>query len=547
MYSKRFLLLVAAAMLPAVFLASCSAKAEEPQDSGELKVLRVALPGSLSTIDINQEAGIFNYYISSLCQEGLVSISGEGAIEPALAESWEDDDATVWKFKIREGAMFQDGTPVTADDVVYCIQRASDPVLSPGTSVYFPSYLKSVAKTGEYEITITLDGPHAGFLWSVSNTGGLFVTSKSFAEMAGNLGSPEDLVMGSGPYQVTEFRQGKHVILESVDTWWGGRPEIDIVRIDFITDEDVRLDAFKRGNIDFTINVPAERVEEWAAVDGAVLKFMPDRSYQGITFDASIPPFDDIHVRRAIAYAIDRQAIVDDILMGHAEVATAISSPEQFAADMDRDEAAQKISEVFYYGYSMEKAKGEMALSTVPKGFAAEISYPDSYPDVGRASRMIAEKLKQIGIELNVREISLEQWLNDVGDGEQGMAWMIYVPTSAEPGEITSWLLDARGQSTNPANWYDSEVAELTARVGVAQSLEEQIELILEANSIAQEAAIYVPVYWGRTAIAFGKGVSADTYSPYTLLTKWALAFDVPATPAPQSPYNDVRIPKLRN
>jgi peptide/nickel transport system substrate-binding protein len=404
-----------------------------------------------------------------------------------------------------------------------------------------------VAKTGEYEITINLDGPNSGFLWSVSNTGGLFVTSKKFAEMAGNLGSPKDLILGSGPYRVIEFRQGEHVILESVDTWWGGRPEIDIVRIDFITNEEVRLDAFQRRNIDFTINIPAERVEEWAAVDGAVLEFLPDRSYQGITFDTSISPFEDIHVRKAIAYAIDRRSIVDDVLMGHAEAATAITPPEQFAADMDREEAAEKISEVFYYEYSMEKAREEMALSTVPKGFKTEITYPSNYPDVGRVSRMIAERLERIGIDLHVREVSLEQWLNDVGDGEQGIAWMIYVPTSAEPAEITSWLLDARGQSTNPANWYDSEVAALTANVGLTQSLEEQIDLILKANSIAQESAIYVPIYWGRTAIAFGKGVSAEGYSPYTLLTKWALAFDVPPTPAPQSPYGDIRIPRLRN
>jgi peptide/nickel transport system substrate-binding protein len=512
-------------------LGACGADTESDTLDGWAagsKILRVALPGSLSTLDVNQEAGVFNYYVASIVQEGLVSISDDGSIEPALAESWEDEDATVWRFKIREDAKFQDGTPVTADDVVYCVQRASDPILSPATSVYFPSYLNDVEKTGEYEVTITLDGAHTGFLWSVSNTGGLFVTSRAFTESAETVGSPQDLILGSGPYRVVEFEAGSHVIFKRVDTWWGGIPGIGTVRVDFFEDDGARFSAFQRGETDFTINVPMEDAEQWAAVEGAALKFLPDRSYHGITFDTSIEPFDDIHVRRAIAYAVDRETVVNDLLGGHGQVATAISSPEQFSALLDSETAAERLSEVFHHDYDMAKAKEELALSKVPDGFSATITYPNSYKNVGKVSRHIAGELSELGIDLEVKEISLVQWLSEVGDGNQGMAWMIYVPTSAEPAEITSWLLDARGMSTNPANWYNGKVAEITARVNETSSLSEQIDLIIESNSIAQEEVIYIPVYWGHAAIAFGKGVSAEEYNSYTLLTKWPLVFDVP-------------------
>jgi peptide/nickel transport system substrate-binding protein len=142
----------------------------------------IGIPGSLSTLDVNQEAGILNYYSSAIVNEGLVSIDNSGKVIPALAESWEDENATVWKFKLRGDAKFSDGSPVTADDVIWSIDRARDPKQSPGVSIYFPDYVQSAEKTSDTEITVTLDGPHAGFIWAVSNAGGLFVTQKEWGE-----------------------------------------------------------------------------------------------------------------------------------------------------------------------------------------------------------------------------------------------------------------------------------------------------------------------------------------------------------------------------
>jgi peptide/nickel transport system substrate-binding protein len=498
------------------------------EGTGDGQSFIVGIPGSLSTLDVNQEAGILNYYISAIVNEGLVSIDNDGKVIPALAESWEDENATVWKFKLRSDTKFSDGSPVTADDIIWSIERAQDPERSPGVSIYFPEYVQKVEKTSDSEITITLDGPHAGFIWAVSNAGGLFVNQKAWGEAASSIGSPQDLLLGSGPYKAVEFEPGSHATFEATDTWWGGKPGIQTIRFDFIEDDATRLLAFTQGDIDFALNIPVEQSEQWEAVDGAKVEFIADRSYYGLTLDQTVKPFDDEHVRKAVSYAIDAKSIVEgSILKGHAQIATAITAPEQFASVLSTEEANEKLAAITHYEYDIEKAKAELAQSGSPNGFETTIFYPDAYQNTGKASLVIADALKEIGITLNVKEIPLDQWLNEVGDGNQGVAWMIYFPTTAEPGEVAGWLLDAQG-AANPANWTDEKAAALTATILSAESLEAEVEPTIEANDIAQQQAIYAPVWWGQSAIAYGDKLTVDGYGSFTLISQnWPQKFAV--------------------
>ncbi|MDR0518892.1 MAG: ABC transporter substrate-binding protein [Clostridiales Family XIII bacterium] len=491
--------------------------------------LVIGIPGSLSSLDVNQEAGILNYYVAAIVNEGLVSIGNDGKVIPALAESWSDEKGEVWKFKLRQGAKFSDGSPVTADDIIWSIERAQDPERSPGVSIYFPDYVKSAEKTADDEITITLEGSHGGFIWAVSNAGGLFVNKKEWGEKAEAIGSQKDLLLGSGPYKVVEFEPGSHATFEASGTWWGGDASIPKIRFDFIEDDATRLLAFTQGDIDFALNIPVDQSEQWESVDGAKVEYIADRSYYGLTFDPNVEPFGDEHIRKAVSHAIDAGSIVDgSILKGHGTVATAITPPEQLAAALTLDAAKEKLDGITHYEYDIEKAKEELAQSSRPDGFETTLYYPDTYQNAGKASLVIAESLKEIGITLDVKEIPIDQWLNEVGDGKQGVAWMIYFPTTAEPGEIAGWLLDAEGAGTNPANWTDAEAAELAARILGAESLEAEIEPTIQANEIAQKQAIYAPVWWGQSAVAYGGGVTVDDYGSFSLISQnWPQLFSL--------------------
>lgn len=508
--------------------ASTAANATASESSGEaLSSLTVASASEVSTLSVNQEAGSANYQLAALYQEGLTGVDENGEVIPALAEKWESDDNTVWVFTLRQGVKLHDGSTLTADDVLDSINVARDPQQSPGLSVYWPDYVSSVEKTADDQITITLTGPHADFPTQVSNVAGLFVTSKQFHDEAGDdYGSAKSLIVGTGPYQVTEFDPSSHVTLEKFADYWGENDGPDTVRVDFITEDSTRQLAFQDGQVDASFNVPVTSVDQWQT-NGATVTPYPDRSYYGLTFDQSVEPFDDPHVRAAVAHALDKEGVVEGILKGYGEVATGIDSPEQLAGwtDNDVDKARAAVTDLGTSDYDLDAARDELSQSSHPDGFETTLTYPTGYPAVGQASLALAESLEEIGVTLEVKEIPLEQWLSEVGNGEQGVAWMIYNPTTPQPNEITSWLLAAGGTGTNPANWDDADVAAQTDQVGSLDSNADKLELVLDATRTALEQNIYAPAWWGEAAVATRQGVSLNDVGTYWLGTNWAADF----------------------
>ena len=515
----------------AMILAGCgstTAQTESSSTTGSSPTsLTIASASAVSTLSVNQEAGIANYQLAALYQEGLTGVNANGRLIPALAKKWESKDNKTWVFDLRNNVKFHDGTTLTADDVLDSINVARNAKLSPGLSVYWPSYVSKVQKTGEYQITITLSSPHSDFAMQVSNVSGLFVTSKKFREKTGNdYGSAKKLIVGTGPYQVTEFDPSSHVTLKKFKDYWGKNNGPETIRINFITEDSTRLLAFQNGNADVSLNVPVTSVQQWKS-NGATVTAYPDLSYYGLTFDTSNTPFNDIHIRKAFSYAFDKTGVVEGILKGYGQVATGIDSPQQLSGWTDNNEkkAEAVVNKLPALAYSLKKAKNELKQSSRPNGFTTTLTYPTGYPAVGQASLALAQSLKKIGITLKVKEIPLEQWLNEVGNGKQGVAWMIYSPTTPQPNEASSWLLAAGGTGTNPANWSNSDVAKKTAKITTVNDKSEKLQLVLETTKIALKEDIYSPVYWGKSAIATRKGLKLKSIGTYWLGTNWAQDF----------------------
>ncbi len=226
---RRLLFAGAALAVSALLLSGCaSAPSSAPRgsDSGAaIDEVTVALAGSVSSLYVGQEAGIINYYVASVAQEGLVKIAADGSIQPALAESWTQTNSTKFVYELRNDAKFQDGTPVTVEDVIFSIEKAQDAAASPNFSFLFAG-IQSAEKTGEHELTITLASPSVSFQWATSTSGALYVTSKAFWEAhEGTVGTSAGLILGTGPYQVTKYVPDSFVEFERVDTWWGGVPK----------------------------------------------------------------------------------------------------------------------------------------------------------------------------------------------------------------------------------------------------------------------------------------------------------------------------------
>jgi peptide/nickel transport system substrate-binding protein len=486
-------------------------------DSGaEVDLVTVAFPGSLANLYIGQEAGILNYNLAATVQEGLVGIDSDGKVVPALAESWETPDDRTYVFTLRSDARFHNGDPVTVDDVVFSIEKAADEEGSPGTYWYLMN-LESVRKTGDREITVTSFTPDAAFLVGLSSAGALVVTQQAYWEQhGGNVGTSESLLLGTGPYKVTEFQPDSHVSLERSDTWWGGVPKVKSIRVNFIPDASTRLAAAQRGDIDIALNVPISQAQDWSNISGWRVEAVNDLSYVGLIYDQSVEPFGGDAVRAAIAHAIDRDAIAEKLLRGFGEKATAIMTPESLAAGYDGDQARDLLATIPQKDFDVDLARNLMAEAGVD-GFSTELTYPNTGPQLGVAAQAIAENLKEIGIDVEVREVPIEEWLATIGDGEHGLGFMWYFSTTGDPSEVNSYLVG----EWNP-NGFESPTADgLIQTANALTDPRERIATLIELETLSAENTVNTPLWWGKSLTGFSNRIGATNYGPYTFVTTW--------------------------
>lgn len=512
---------VAAVAAAALTLSACAGGTTSPDSSSssgsELESVTVAFPGSLANLYIGQEGGILNYYLAATVQEGLVSVNDDGQFEPALATSWETPDENTYVFTLREDAQFQNGDPVTADDVVFSLEQAANPETSLSTSYYLFN-LDSVEKTGDNEVTVKTGYPDASFLSALSNVGALVVTQQAFwEEHGGDVGTSSSLLMGTGPYQVTEFQPDSHVLLERADTWWGETPKVKEIRIDFIPDENTRLLAAQKGEIDVAFNVPINQAQQWEGIGDGRVEAVNDLSYVGLIFDQNVAPFDDPAVRAAIAHSFDRELVAERLLRGYGEVATTIMTPESLGQAYAPEEAKELLATVPQFDFDLAKAQELLDSSSAAGGFQTELTFPNTGPQLGTAAQALAENVKQIGIDLAVREVPLEEWLATIGDGEHGLGFMWYFSTTGDPAEVNSYLLGPE----NPNGWESDEAQALIEEASALTDPAERIDALLALETLGAENAVNAPLWWGQTITYFKNGVEVERFSPFTFLGPW--------------------------
>lgn len=389
--------------------------------------MTLALPSSLSSLDVGRESGVLNYTVATLVQESLLSVSPAGELGPGLATHWHQPGPKTYVYTLRRGVRFSDGTPLTADDVVASVEEIRDPRNGNALAYAFAG-VRGVQATGEHEVTFRLKAPDGAFAWNTS-PGGLLVSSRAFlTRNRGRVGTGRTLLLGSGPYRVREFAADDHVLLERNDHWWGERPPLRSLRLSFVPDAGTRLVAMKTGAIDGALALASDEARTWE--QDAEVTYTGDRSVVSLAFDTARAPFDDPHVRRALAHAADREGMVAGILHGKAEVASALPSRDLWGALMPARDVRSAYGAISIPGYDLDAARAELAKSSVPDGFTTELHYPASGPQLGKAALALAGSLKKIGITLRVKEITLEQWVAELGSGKRPLQFLWYFPVT---------------------------------------------------------------------------------------------------------------------
>ena len=234
------------AMTSGMTLASTFAMIRPAQADGVIAEITWALSSLPESLFIPRSWSTDTGVIMSLVQEGPLLFGNDLAMVPGPAESWSFVDPTTAVYKLRPGVTISDGTPLTADDVVATINFHTNPDSGSQVATFFSS-VASVEATAPDTVTVKLKAPNVQFqYWAAHMAGFLFKKDQLTAE---DIGTPDNLPIGTGPYKITEFAPAERVVLEARSDYWGGAPVIQKITIVAIPDEQTRILAMQNGDI----------------------------------------------------------------------------------------------------------------------------------------------------------------------------------------------------------------------------------------------------------------------------------------------------------
>ncbi|WP_102273692.1 glutathione ABC transporter substrate-binding protein GsiB [Cytobacillus massiliigabonensis] len=372
-----------------------SAQKKGTNDSGEQPIAKkegnsitIAIKDNLISMDPHDTNDTLSGSIQSTMLEGLVGFDKDMKMIPVLAESYEaSDDAKVFTFKLKEGVTFHDGTPFNAEAVKVNIDRVSNP----DNKLKRYSMFELVEKTeavDEYTVKVTLKEPFGAML-------------NNFAHPAARMVSPaaidkygKDIAMhpvGTGPFKFSEWDQSDHLTVEKNPEYWqDGLPKVDGIKFKPVPENGTRVAMLQTGEADFIYPIPTEQAESLNGTDGIVVENRPSIVARYMSINTTKKPFDDVKVRQAINYAINKEAFIKVVYSG-------------YGSEMDSiiPEGLQFYSKQSPYTYDPEKAKALLKEAGYENGFETTV-WGGNNSDAIKAMEFIQQQLSLVGIKVNV-------------------------------------------------------------------------------------------------------------------------------------------------
>jgi peptide/nickel transport system substrate-binding protein len=447
-----------------------------------------------------------------LLHAGLVTVdTPEGEPELELAESIEQRSPTRYAVTLRDGITFHDGHPVTSEDVSYTLtELGSEEVNSPFAAL--SRRIESFEILDERRFVIELDKPHAPFRTDLSMG---IVPAHLCAGRSECAGDP----IGAGPFRFVSKEGNKHYVFAPFEGYHGGKPPIDRLVFNVIEDSNTRLLSLLGGNIDLSLNGVAPLMIP-VVEDSERLRIERQDSfkYTYIAFNLEHEILDDVRVRRAIAHAIDRDAIIEYKLRGYATPATGMLSPSHWAYEedvarypYDPKRAAELLDEAGYVdpdGPEGPKPRFELEFKISSNKMRKSIAL------------LVAQQLSRIGVELVVRSYEWGTFFDDVKSRNFAMTTLTW-PSIQEPN-MYHWIFHSsriptaenRSSGANRGAYRNERVDELLERGQVATDLERRRAIYSEVQQILARDLPYVSLWHEDNIAILKKGVRGFEITP---------------------------------
>lgn len=409
----------------------------------------------------------------------LVVLDVEQNVVPSLAESWEvSEDGLSWTFELREGVRFSNGRDLTAEDVVYTYDRMLDPATGSGQAWRLDG-VTDVSASGDYTVVFTLANPNPAFLSKLANSKAVGIIARESVED----GTINTQPIGSGPFVISDFQPGVRLLLEPNEHYWrDGLPYLDAVEIRIITDDNVRRSALVAGDIDWAISVAAQALDELRARDDVIVDEVPAGAYWYIGVNTMSPPLEDARVRRAIAFAINREELTEVATFGTGE-------PTQDPIPSSSSWATNYAP----YEQNLETARELLAEAGYADGFEIRIMPTTQYEESIRIAQMVQAQLAPLNIRTSINALEWADWLQQQGDGNYD-TFVCSWNGNVDPDDFF-FAQHRTGEVFNFTGYSNPSVDELLDQGRQTADFDERLEVYQEINRQIVDDAVYIYIY----------------------------------------------------
>ena len=407
------------------------------------------------------------------------------AVEPWLATSWtQSADKLTWTFKLRTDVTFSDGTPMTSADVRFSLDEASG---TKGGWEFINSAIEKITTPDTHTVVIKTKYPWAPLLADLAcPSNGIIPNKYAGRDKKTFYTSP----VGTGPFVWDTWKKGSKLTFKKNTKYWRkGLPYLDSVSWQVVPDDNTRNVMIQGNTAQINENPPFSTIDQLKGVQGVAVTLFPSTRTDYILMNEKRAPYDDVHVRRAISYAIDREALVKTVLFGNGTPANSLLTPT--VPYYDKATPGQS--------YDIAKAKAELAMSKVPKGFTTTYLASSGDSTDSQIAEILQASLKELGITMNIQntdpsakhdlqnalnfDISHAYWTMDIADPDELVQFAV-LPAGGGHSFQTSYL-STKAQSL-------ATQAERTFDPAKRQDLYSQLQKVLAEDAFLP-ALFYQP------------------------------------------------------
>lgn len=441
--------------------------------------------------------------VANVC-EPLVRFRDDGSRpRAALALTWATTDNRTWTLTLREGVRFHDGTPFDADAVVINMKHLQQRGIFRGKA----------ERVGPHVVAIRLARPNAALLATLSQP--IF-----------SMQSPRQLVrkqphaVGTGPFRLESARPGRYEFRANPD-YWGGAPRLSRLLFKRFPDHDALITALLEGEADVTAAVGLEQVERLRRTRGVSLDAHAGLNVSFLSINNEHPPFDRTRVRQAVAWSIDRQALIAEILKGFADPARNPLPPALLGY-------RTQTRALFF---DPDRARRLLAAAGLQDGFETTLLVPDTtrpyLPAPLRLAKRIRDDLMQVGIKLHIERV--KRWADYIERARQGdydLALLGWQADTLDPNDFLSTLLGTPAiGATNRSRYSSPPMDSLLRRGRRATGIRERRGIYHQAQALFQKDMPWVPLYHASVFTARRAAVHGLATAPGGLLLYYGRAW----------------------